>query len=718
MLDERKAAILRAVVEEYIETAQPVGSGAVAPPGGRRPRRRCATTWPPSSRRATSTSPTPAPGGCPPRRATASSSTTMGEPGQLGGPQTQQVRSFFAQAHGELESLLHDTTRLLSDLTQYAAVVIAPDHRARPRSGRCSWSASPPATPCSSWCSRNGAVEKHGLEFADDIGDERLAAATAHLVGPPGRLGAGRRPRACSPGPATPPPTPSSPTPSPPSRPSGRRRTARSSSAARPAWPSAFDAVDTVREVLSILEQQFVVVTVLRDVLDRGLQVAIGTETGLVPLAECALVVVALRGRGRAGRHHRRARPDAHELPAGAGRRRGREQAARPAPDRGLSVNEDLYDVLGVGARRDARRDQAGLPAPRPPAAPRRQPRDPEAEARFKEVALAYEVLSDPEKRSRYDTFGPDGLRGMGGGDGRPVRRLRRHLRGVLRRRHRFGGSGAAAAAGPPRGTDLEVVADLDFEEAVFGGEHAVTVRTAEACDDCEATGAAPGTRADARARTAAAPARCAGSASRSSARWSPPAAARAAAGWARSSTGPCPTCARRGPQHHREDLHRRHPRRRRHRRHAAARPAGVRSASAAAATATSTCTSGSRRHERFERQGDDLVHQLPIPVTQAALGAHLPLRDARRHRGPRRAARAPRPAGCSGSAAAACPTSRAGAAATSSCRSSSTRPPTSPTSEEELLRQLAELRGEAVAEPEPGSLGRLQGQSSSSAFK
>jgi heat-inducible transcriptional repressor len=54
---------------------------------------------------------------------------------------------------------------------------------------------------------------------------------------------------------------------------------------------SAFDAVDTVREVLSILEQQFVVVTVLRDVLDRGLQVAIGSETGLVPLSECALVV-------------------------------------------------------------------------------------------------------------------------------------------------------------------------------------------------------------------------------------------------------------------------------------------------------------------------------------------------------------------------------------------------------------------------------------------
>ena len=53
----------------------------------------------------------------------------------------------------------------------------------------------------------------------------------------------------------------------------------------------AFDAVETVREVLGILEQQLVVVTLLRDVLDRGLTVAIGAETGMAPLAECALVV-------------------------------------------------------------------------------------------------------------------------------------------------------------------------------------------------------------------------------------------------------------------------------------------------------------------------------------------------------------------------------------------------------------------------------------------
>ena len=54
---------------------------------------------------------------------------------------------------------------------------------------------------------------------------------------------------------------------------------------------TAFDAVETVRAVLSVLEEQYVVVSLLRDIVDRGLNVAIGTETGVAPLAECSLVV-------------------------------------------------------------------------------------------------------------------------------------------------------------------------------------------------------------------------------------------------------------------------------------------------------------------------------------------------------------------------------------------------------------------------------------------
>ena len=54
---------------------------------------------------------------------------------------------------------------------------------------------------------------------------------------------------------------------------------------------AAFDAVEQIRDVLAILEQQIVVVSLIRDVLDRGMRVAIGQETGVEPLADCSLVV-------------------------------------------------------------------------------------------------------------------------------------------------------------------------------------------------------------------------------------------------------------------------------------------------------------------------------------------------------------------------------------------------------------------------------------------
>jgi heat-inducible transcriptional repressor len=287
MLDERKAAILRAVVEEYIETAQPVGSGVIAPAVGASPatvRNDMSALEQEGYLRQPHTSAGRVP-------------TDKGyrffvdglAPAELGAPQAQQVRAFFTQAHGELEGLLHDTTRLLSDLTHYAAVVTSPGHdTATIRSVQLVGLG--PRHALVVGVLSNGTVAKHAVELADDIGEERLAAATAHLSAHLVGLGVGSLP-------ATVPATGDAGTDTASEQAlrvlrdegTGEQGAVFVGGAARMA--GAFEAIETVRQVLSILEEQYVVVTVLRDLLDRGQHVAIGAETGLVPLSECSLVI-------------------------------------------------------------------------------------------------------------------------------------------------------------------------------------------------------------------------------------------------------------------------------------------------------------------------------------------------------------------------------------------------------------------------------------------
>jgi molecular chaperone DnaJ len=155
----------------------------------------------------------------------------------------------------------------------------------------------------------------------------------------------------------------------------------------------------------------------------------------------------------------------------------------------------DLYEVLGVGRSAtddEIKRAYRALARRHHPDA---NPGDPEAEARFKEVALAYEVLSDPEKRAQYDRFGRVGGAGQAGG-GDPFVNLGDIFEAFFGAGGGpFAGAGAGGRrAGPARGDDLETVLEIDFEAAVFGGAEDVSVRTAVACATCEATGAAPGT--------------------------------------------------------------------------------------------------------------------------------------------------------------------------------------------------------------------------------
>ncbi|HET6794336.1 MAG TPA: heat-inducible transcriptional repressor HrcA [Acidimicrobiales bacterium] len=289
MLDERKAAILRAVVEEYIETAQPVGSShvAVRPDVSVSPAT-VRNEMVALEREGFLTQPHTSAGRIPTDKGYRFFVDRLTSPGPLGPADRQAVRDFFARAHGELEQMLHDTTRLLSQLTSYAAVVVRPPADvATIRSVQLVGMAPRHALLVA--VLSNGGIVRHSLDFKEDTGDERLASATAHLcahlVGRPlGDLG-------------TLPRTGDAQTDAVSDeavsvlRGSGSEDSDQVFVGGASRMAAAFDAVDTVRKVLDTLEQQYVVVSLLSDVLDRGLSVAIGSEHGLQPLAECSVVV-------------------------------------------------------------------------------------------------------------------------------------------------------------------------------------------------------------------------------------------------------------------------------------------------------------------------------------------------------------------------------------------------------------------------------------------
>src|SRR5664279_1387847 len=112
-----------------------------------------------------------------------------------------------------------------------------------------------------------------------------------------------------------------------------------------------------------------------------------------------------------------------------------------------------------------------------------------DAEARFKEINEAYEVLSDDEKRARYDRFGAAGVQGNGGFGATDFTDIFEEF---------FNSVGGAARAnrrrGPRPGSDRRVDVTISFEESIFGAEKEVEFERLEACETCAGTGAAPGT--------------------------------------------------------------------------------------------------------------------------------------------------------------------------------------------------------------------------------
>jgi heat-inducible transcriptional repressor len=286
MLDERKTAILRAIVSEYIETAQPVGSSHVAVSAGINVssatiRNEMAVL----EQEGYLAQPHTSAGRVPTDKGYRVFVDTMASPGRLDAAQTQQVRSFFEASHGAIERMLADTTRLLTSLTDYAAVLVGPAPEvATIRSVQLVALSQYVATMVIVLA--NGTVEHRHVESTEGIDEARSGAVSAHLTRALQGSVFGSLP--------DPPPTGDVAT---------DALTALTMEILHGLTQSETAPVYVAgasRAVIGTLEQQYVVVGLVRDVIDRGLSVAIGLEHGVEPLAACSVVVAPYRVEGEA----------------------------------------------------------------------------------------------------------------------------------------------------------------------------------------------------------------------------------------------------------------------------------------------------------------------------------------------------------------------------------------------------------------------------------
>lgn len=158
----------------------------------------------------------------------------------------------------------------------------------------------------------------------------------------------------------------------------------------------------------------------------------------------------------------------------------------------------DYYEILGLGRQAtddDIKRAyrQAAMDNH-----PDRNPGDHTAEERFKEAAEAYEVLSDAQKRQRYDRFGHDGLQGTGFHHFTDVEEIFSSFGDLFEDFFGFGGAGRRGQGrGAARGRDLAYELSIDFEESCYGCEKDIEIERLVICEVCEGSGAKQGTQRD-----------------------------------------------------------------------------------------------------------------------------------------------------------------------------------------------------------------------------
>ncbi len=160
----------------------------------------------------------------------------------------------------------------------------------------------------------------------------------------------------------------------------------------------------------------------------------------------------------------------------------------------------DFYETLGVSKNATADEIKKAYRKLAVKYHPDKNQGNKEAEEKFKEVSAAYETLSNPDKRRQYDQFGHDAYTRNGGGGGGFNYQQAQDIfsqffggGGGFGFEDLFGGGRRANPNAPQRGDDLRYNLEIDFEDAMYGVDKTIKVHRQEACDKCSGTGCEPG---------------------------------------------------------------------------------------------------------------------------------------------------------------------------------------------------------------------------------
>ncbi|MFM8417924.1 MAG: heat-inducible transcriptional repressor HrcA, partial [Actinomycetota bacterium] len=294
-VDDRKIAVLRAVIEHYVSTGQPVGSSHVAAmPGITVSAATIRNDMVALETEGYLVQPHTSAGRVPTDKGYRMyvdhlTSSDVAQAGRLNAISRQRLGDFFDTAHFRLEETLHRTSLLLAQLTNYTAVVTGPSvSEAVVRSVQVVVLSDRIGTVVA--VLSNGEIESEQIEFATRPSDLQLALANSRinesLVG--ATLSAAKFTAATGVGVDS--DVESLVAKAVASLAGGRGRDSVFVGGTA-SLTTSFDAVEVVRSVLETLEQQYVVVSLVRDMLSRGVSVAIGSETGVEPLSVCSVVL-------------------------------------------------------------------------------------------------------------------------------------------------------------------------------------------------------------------------------------------------------------------------------------------------------------------------------------------------------------------------------------------------------------------------------------------